>query len=590
MLASLFLYSLKSALILALLYAGYLWLFRNNNRYRLKRAVLLSMVLLALVLPSVEWQVDLVALPAQPNIDRIEAVVSTPPISLETDQTNSISISETGKALHWTYWLIIAYWLGVAVSLVLLLRQLSQIMYLALFAKKRNDLGRKVISHRIVSFPFSFWKWTFLPADFDYDPATWQIVDRHELAHQEQWHTLDLLLLSVVRCFLWFNPVVYLLQNSVKENHEFLADQSVLTMHSMEEYSQALLAVCLNSPSLHLAHSFSLKSNLSKRIKNMNRQRTSILKSGVALSTFLSIVLLVVTQVSLYGQLDTLEMLDNRLNSVSTYNGNNSSANFNSYKVYQKTGQDPDQWLILERGAFPLLLLQNHKNTLEEYRENAKTDIVGQLDYTMRLLLGKTDNPNDANPFNHPFSEMKTELTVRLTIDERIAMYQMAKEWHEKYTRQAYPDYELMNEVDFMEHEFLFFMSQPSMVDPRKYGVDKARNAEDIDVKPTPYGGMEHFLKNIIKLSEMDASLKATDLPEKIEFEFTIDQGGNLVMLKPTTEVNGPDEVADKVYAWLGQLNRNIIKVSEVYRWKPGRIGGVKVATKMRLEIPKHLL
>ena len=50
-------------------------------------------------------------------------------------------------------------------------------------------------------------------------------VFRHEMVHASQIHSLDLLVMAFVGVLLWFNPFVLLLWRSVRENHEYLADE-----------------------------------------------------------------------------------------------------------------------------------------------------------------------------------------------------------------------------------------------------------------------------------------------------------------------------------------------------------------------------
>ena len=142
----------------------------------------------------------------------------------------------------------------------------------------------------------------------------------------------------------------------------------------------------------------------------------------------------------------------------------------------------------------------------------------------------------------------------------------------------------------FMEKNYLVFQSQPSLNNPRKYSVKTVFKSNEVDRLPKPIGGLDRYLKNVTKYCEKDPALDMADLPRKIEFEFTIDPGGHMVMVSLKTNVRGPEATQDKVYGLLRQINDNLIKVSDVYGWKPGEKEGTTVATKMRLEIPKELL
>ncbi|TVT43580.1 M56 family metallopeptidase [Hymenobacter setariae] len=64
----------------------------------------------------------------------------------------------------------------------------------------------------------------------------------HELAHVRQYHSLDILLLEVILCVGWFNPLLYWLKRAMQLNHEFLADEAVnQCYHNVPKYQQLLL-------------------------------------------------------------------------------------------------------------------------------------------------------------------------------------------------------------------------------------------------------------------------------------------------------------------------------------------------------------
>lgn len=50
----------------------------------------------------------------------------------------------------------------------------------------------------------------------------------HETAHCEQWHSVDVLLAELLLAFTWWNPLNWLLLRTIRQNHEFLADEKVV--------------------------------------------------------------------------------------------------------------------------------------------------------------------------------------------------------------------------------------------------------------------------------------------------------------------------------------------------------------------------
>ncbi len=359
----------------------------------------------------------------------------------------------------------------------------------------------------------------------------------------------------------------------------------------MEAYSAVLLGVSMQAYSIKLTHSFALKSNLSQRINQMSTKRTSYLKSGLAACILLCFTLLTASQVSLYGQDNReLEAKDELLKRA-MYGP--SSPGFSPLTIYEKTGQVPDTWANFKtKGLSPIMLLEKHRTILDAFKKSSETSIEGQADRLYHITLRETKDPEFGDLGAHELKKNKfrTELIQELSAKEKIEMYALAKAWSDKYISKVYPDFELISELDFMEAKYLVFQSQPNPVNPRKYSVKTVFKSSEVDQLPEPIGGLDRYLKNVTKYTEKDPQLDLNDLPKKIEFEFTIDPGGHMTMVSLKSKVRGSEETQDRIYDLLRQINDNLIKVSDVYGWKPGVKDGTTVATNMRLTIPKELL
>lgn len=594
MLATVFVYSIKSALVLSILYLVYRIAFRTNTHYHLKRLALLTILIAAIALPALELQTRVEAAPAEPMANQINALME----AIQEEQTyqssppgTTLTVNPEPTSLSWFEAITYLYWAGFMVSLLIFFYQLANVLYLIAAGDTRHDLGRRLITHKQIKYPFSFWKWTFIPEDFNMNSQSWAIIHEHELAHLRQIHSVDLLLASLTKCFLWFTPAAHNLLKSIRNNHEYLADQQVLKDHDMEAYSEVLLSVCLQADSLQLTHSFALKSNLSQRIHQMSTKKTSYLKSGIAIFILLSVTLLTATQVSLYGQ-DTQELEAKEAVLKRAMRGP-AGPGFSAAHIYEQTGQFPDGWAYFrQRGSSPIILLENQRAILEAFQRSSETSIEGQSERIYHIAFRKSKNPEffDVGAHELKKNKFRTELIQELSAKEKIEMYALAKAWSDKYISKVYPDFELISELDFMEARYLIFQSQPDPVNPRKYSVKTVFNSNEVDRQPEPIGGLDRYLKNVTKYTVKDPTLDANDLPKKIEFEFTIDPGGHMTMVSLKSKVRGPEETQDKIYDLLRQINDNLIKVSDVYGWKPGEKEGTTVATKMKLTIPKELL
>jgi hypothetical protein len=50
----------------------------------------------------------------------------------------------------------------------------------------------------------------------------------HEKIHVSQFHSLDLLVMELLTAVMWFNPLIWMMKNSVQLVHEYLADEGAL--------------------------------------------------------------------------------------------------------------------------------------------------------------------------------------------------------------------------------------------------------------------------------------------------------------------------------------------------------------------------
>ena len=81
---------------------------------------------------------------------------------------------------------------------------------------------------------------------------------RHEAAHAQQWHTLDILFVELVGVVCWFNPFVWAYKSALKSQHEYAADAAVI--HSnvpRNDYFDLILKQIRHQNHLSPVHSFS---------------------------------------------------------------------------------------------------------------------------------------------------------------------------------------------------------------------------------------------------------------------------------------------------------------------------------------------
>ncbi|MCK9304028.1 MAG: M56 family metallopeptidase [Bacteroidales bacterium] len=137
--------------------------------------------------------------------------------------------------------------LFITVSILYLLYTLLQLAII-FFLRKKGEVycldGLEVIVNPRVRSPFSFFRFIFLSPGIS-DREREQIIC-HESSHIRRGHSLDILLISAIKIFQWFNPFIFLLGKSLSSLHEYQADRDVLGKgYRLEDYQLLILSLQL---------------------------------------------------------------------------------------------------------------------------------------------------------------------------------------------------------------------------------------------------------------------------------------------------------------------------------------------------------
>ncbi|MBQ7238072.1 MAG: M56 family metallopeptidase [Bacteroidales bacterium] len=301
MMTELFLYSIKSAFALVLLYAPYALLLHREKCLGRNRLTLLAILGLSLLLPLCNissWSMDNQPLVHQAQMQMIEAGI---PIHTAQDEAETVEAQaelELG-ATHlsakqnptWTegtpvvpaadateepashdWFQIVSILFAIGMTLVLGVR-LAQFCRMGVVIRRGSLWQEKVNGIRIYCHseqvtPFS-WLNNIVIGDKDYDRNGREII-LHEEGHIRHCHSLDIVLLTLVQMLQWWNPFVFLLARHLRDVHEYEADDYVLR-HDIDPqaYQMLLLQSVVHDATFPLASSFN-HSLIKNRIKMMS--------------------------------------------------------------------------------------------------------------------------------------------------------------------------------------------------------------------------------------------------------------------------------------------------------------------------------
>jgi len=254
-----FIYLLKVSGWIAAGWLVYHFFLRNEKFYTFNRAYLMTGLAVSFLIPLVKIHYPVKVFMVQTSTVTIAGNAQTP-----AHPVNIYSV------LFYIYIFCIVFLIIRQVFLLLKIRSLI-----------RSAGYTAVDNYRLVDSPdakitFSFFNYIFLNIG-KITEVEQQLMIAHERSHIFQRHWIDLAVTESACIFLWFNPFVWFYLRSVKENHEYLADEAVIRNgYSPVFYRAALINQSFNAPVFSLVNSFSHYKF--KRIAMMKKETSNPLK------------------------------------------------------------------------------------------------------------------------------------------------------------------------------------------------------------------------------------------------------------------------------------------------------------------------
>ncbi|WP_159472227.1 M56 family metallopeptidase [Chryseobacterium sp. 18068] len=126
--------------------------------------------------------------------------------------------------------------------------------------------------------PFSFWNTIYLSETYFKDSKIENSVFLHEEIHVKQKHSLDILFVEILKAIFWINPFIYFYKKAMVNNHEFIADNSVISKNkNIKSYQELILQEILKQQNLPLIHQFNFN-NTKKRFIMMTNKNSKFAK------------------------------------------------------------------------------------------------------------------------------------------------------------------------------------------------------------------------------------------------------------------------------------------------------------------------
>ena len=262
-------YILKWAFCLAVLYIPFTLLLRRESFASLNRRLLLCTVVVSGILPAivVRYKVEIPTAPAiyEEQQQIAETLHNT---ILATTPANRYDIFTPKNAA-------ILYFAGFAAALLWgaigIAGTIGRIKRGTLWTDKQQ--GMTIHCHAGDTAAFSWFRHVVI-SENDYNECGTEIL-LHEKGHIYHKHSYDMLFIGIVKALQWFNPLIYMLENDIRELHEYEADRYVLQNHNdTKAYQLLILRKSLGNKAISLVNNFGT-SSVRKRIMMMARKTES---------------------------------------------------------------------------------------------------------------------------------------------------------------------------------------------------------------------------------------------------------------------------------------------------------------------------
>jgi len=268
------LYIVKSTIALTILYGSYLAFFHRETFLGFNRSYIILAAFFSFILPliSIPLLFDLNPNPI-PNFNFDRLILEMPGESTHIIKDSGFSsLSQINPVSLW-HIIGILYLLGVIFFIFMFLLQLFQISRTGLKIGREVLEGFSIIQTTGNLPPFSFFKTIYINKKH-YRPKDLDQILAHEKIHIEERHTCDLLLFEIIKIIHWFNPVIWVMNRSLRETHEFLADRGVAKRgYNTIAYQYLILKQASRSSAFSLVNTFT-KSQTERRIRMLNKVKS----------------------------------------------------------------------------------------------------------------------------------------------------------------------------------------------------------------------------------------------------------------------------------------------------------------------------
>ena len=259
---------IRASISIAVFYALYWLLLRQSTHFSANRFFLLISLLVSVVLALVPLQYQvLIPAPSSPVLNEYNGLFNH-------DIANTASNEPNSNGIGFFHVLLLIYSIGAAILLLRLIVQCRKPILIITQSKPKKIHDCLIHENKVFNSPFSFFNRILINPEYFKQDEIYDILT-HEKVHIQERHWIDLFIIELLTVVFWFNPFIWFFERAIKQNHEYLADEGVLSRgHSPVRYQALLINRLMGTQVIGLSNHFNSSLGLT-RFKMMTKEKTS---------------------------------------------------------------------------------------------------------------------------------------------------------------------------------------------------------------------------------------------------------------------------------------------------------------------------
>ena len=254
-------YILQVQICIALFWLAYRLFMRRSGAFGNNRIYLLALIGASFAIPAV-------SIPVWPSAPAVQGTIAVGDFEA---WFAAVQETEAAAPLGWQTvagWICLAGILAMLAGVAYHLLRMARAVHRSQVTKLGN--ARIVRNEKIVA-PYSFFNYIFI-GEKEAGSREYPQIVAHEMAHVRLGHSYDSVFAQAMLVLFWWNPFVWLWNRSLKEVHEYQADDAVLNQgYDSKQYITLLIGTLADiHPEFVSGFGYSLIKN---RLLMMTRQK-----------------------------------------------------------------------------------------------------------------------------------------------------------------------------------------------------------------------------------------------------------------------------------------------------------------------------